>query len=136
MNRNGRRLEEVTGRRVETVEWGYKQLWRDVTSGHKAGHVESCGDNEKQARRVVYSPDRRHYIMPPLVLVRRTVVTYTTTWEIVPGEAPPVQTNMRPQDGWTWERALSVVPPALGDPGPVLSPASSPPAEDPQGGLF
>lgn len=132
----GPRAEMVDGRRVETVEWGYKQLWSDVVSGRKAAHTESCGADEKHARRVVYNPERRHYIMPPLVLVRRTVVTYTTRWEIVPGEAPPVRTNMRPQDGWTWERALSVVPPAPGDPGPIPAPASSPPAPDPQGSLF
>jgi hypothetical protein len=120
-----KRAEMVEGRRVETVEWGSRQLWGDVALGHKAGHTESCGDNEQWARAIVYNPQRAHWIMPPLVLVRRTVVTYTTAWEIVPGE-PPVRTNMRPQEGWTWERALAAVPPA--------NPGGEP--EDPQTTLF
>jgi hypothetical protein len=126
---NGRRLEEVTGRRTETVEWGAKQLWGDAALGHKAAHIQECS-NEQHARAVVYNPQRRHYIMPPLVLVRRTVVTYTTTWEIVPGD-PPIRTNMRPQDGWTWERALAIVPPAPGD-----QAVKHPPADDTRLELF
>jgi hypothetical protein len=123
-----KRAEMVEGRRVEEVEWGHRQLWGDVALGHQAAHTESCGGNEKWARAIVYNPERHGWIMPPLVLVRRTVVTYTTAWEIVPGD-PPVRTNMRPQGDWTWERALAVVPPMPGEDGRRE-------ADDPQGSLF
>ena len=90
---DGRRLEEVTGRRTETVEWGARQLYDDYSG--KAGRVEWYGSNEEHARYVVYNPERRYWIMSPIELVKRTVVTYTTACETIPGEPPPVKTNMR-----------------------------------------
>lgn len=88
-----RRLEEVAGRRVETVEWGARTLY-DEPLGRKAGHVDWYS-GEEHARHVVYNPERRYYIMSPIELVRRTVVTYTTAAETIPGEPAPVKTNMR-----------------------------------------
>ena len=93
-----RRLEEVEGRRVETAEWGARSLWGSAPMGRKAGHVEEA--SEQRARWVVNNPERKFYIMPPLILVRRTVVTYTTEWVAVPGEPPYIQTRMRQPEGW------------------------------------
>jgi hypothetical protein len=81
MRRNDRRrLEEVAGRRVETVEWGLRT--QTDTVFHRKGHVEprdsiefavACRDRPFSGWR----GDEQ--------VVARAVVTYTTEWTVVPG---------------------------------------------------
>ena len=78
--RDGRRLEEVTGRRVETVEWGLR-TGRDGVF-HRKGHVEQRSSLES----AVECRDRPFSgYQGDEQVVTRTVVIYTTQWTEVPG---------------------------------------------------
>lgn len=78
--RDGRRLEEVTGRRVETVEWGLRTTQDSVF--HRAGHVEPRSSLES----AVACRDRPFSGWKgDEQVVTRTVVIYTTQWAEVPG---------------------------------------------------
>jgi hypothetical protein len=77
---NRRRLEEVAGRRVETVEYGLRT--QTDTVFHRRRHVEqhdsleyalACREQPFTGRR----GDEQ--------VVTRTIVTYTTEWAEVPG---------------------------------------------------
>ena len=78
--RDGRRLEEVTGRRVETVEWGLRTMQDGVF--HRKGHVEQRDSPESAAacRNRPFSGYQGNE-----QVVTRTVVVYTTEWTEVPG---------------------------------------------------
>lgn len=89
--RDGRRLEEVTGRRAETIEWGVRQTHDDVFG--KAGQVQPCG-GEARARQIVDNPERRYWRTSPVEVVKRTVVTYTTSWEPAPVSTVPPLVDM------------------------------------------
>jgi hypothetical protein len=75
-----RRLEEVTGRRIETVEWGLRT--QADTVFRRTGHVEprSSLAAAVDARDRPFSGWRGDE-----QVVTRTVVVYTTEWTVVPG---------------------------------------------------
>jgi hypothetical protein len=77
---DGRRLEEVSGRRVETIEWGLRT--QQDTVFRRKGHVEQRDSPES----AVDARDRPFsgYAGDEQV-VTRTVVIYTTEWTVVPG---------------------------------------------------
>ena len=78
--RDGRRLEEVTGRRVETVQWGLRTTQDNVF--HRKGHVEQRQSLES----AVAARDRPFSGWKgDEQIVTRTVVIYTTQWTEVPG---------------------------------------------------
>lgn len=83
-----RRLEEVTGRRVETIEWGLRRT-RDSVFGRE-GTVEPV-TGERHARDL---EDRQHSGYAGTEVVKRAVVTYTTGWVAAPVSTVPELVDM------------------------------------------
>ena len=80
MAEKGRRVEVVSGRRVETVEFGLRTAKDDIF--HRKGHVEQMSSLERAVgcRERPFSGWKGDE-----QVVTRTIVTYTTDWTVVPG---------------------------------------------------
>ena len=80
MSENGPRAEVVSGRRVETVEFGLRTPKDNIF--YRKGHVEQMSSLE----RAVDCRDRPFCgRQGDEQVVTRTIVTYTTDWTVVPG---------------------------------------------------